>query len=280
MTDPELSAWTAARLPAFEEALGATFATAWPPRLRDACRYPLATGGKRMRPLLCFAAAEAAGGDPRRAMVPAVAVELLHTYSLVHDDLPCLDDDDERRGRPTVHVVYGEALALLAGDALLTEAFAVLATAPADQAGGLVRELAGAAGARGMIAGQAVDIGADGPIEDVTALLRLHGAKTGALIRAAVRMGAIAAGAPPATVEALDEYATAVGLAFQIHDDVLDADQDAAEGGPPSFVKLLGLDGARTAAREHADVACRALAGLPDAGALHALARRIVERSS
>ena len=250
-------------LPAFETALLSRFADARPAALMEACRYPLRTGGKRIRPLLAFAAAQACG-DRRAALGAAVAVELLHTYSLVHDDLPCMDDDDERRGRPTVHKVYNEGVAVLVGDALLTEAFAVLAARAGNRAAQraqLVGELAAAGGAGGMIAGQAYDIGMDGPILDVDRLRVLHRAKTGALIRAAVRMGAIAAGAPAGRLTALTRYAEEVGLAFQVHDDVLDADQDAGrgDGGPPSFVKLLGVDGARAAALTHMEAALAAL---------------------
>jgi geranylgeranyl pyrophosphate synthase len=287
MTDAALAAWTAARLPVLEAALAGCFADAFPPRLQEACRYPISTGGKRIRPLLCLAAAEAVGGDWRTALPAAVALELLHTYSLVHDDLPCMDDDDERRGRPTVHKVYGEGVAVLVGDALLTEAFAVLAAhgqsddPPAPpRSSALVRELARAGGAAGMIAGQGVDIGMDGPVADVEALVRLHRAKTGALLRASVRMGAIAVGADAGALAALSTYGDAVGLAFQVQDDVLDADQDAGDDGPPSFVKLFGLDGARAEAARHATEARAALAGLPSPAALEALARRIVERTN
>jgi geranylgeranyl pyrophosphate synthase len=275
----ELRAWATVRLPPFEAALAATFADAVPATLREACRYPLQTGGKRIRPLLAMAAAEAAGGDWRAALPAAVAIELLHTYSLVHDDLPCMDDDDERRGRPTVHVRFGENVAVLVGDALLTEAFATLAAgayAP-GLATRLVAELARASGAAGMIAGQALDIGMDGPVVHMDSLVRLHRAKTGALIRAAVRMGGLCGGATD--LAAFDAYGDAVGLAFQVQDDLLDADQDADAGGPPSFVKLLGVDGTRTAARTHAEEAIAAVAALPGGDALRALARFTVDRA-
>lgn len=278
MTDA-LAAWAAPRLAVIEAALGETFPDAVPAALRDACRYPLQTGGKRIRPLLALAACEAVGADWRRAVPAALAVELLHTYSLVHDDLPCMDDDDERRGRPTVHVVYGENVAVLVGDALLTESFAMLAGAGYDAALAtrLVRELAGAGGAAGMIGGQALDIGMDGRVEALDPLLRLHRLKTGALIRAAVRMGGLCGGA--SDLDALDAYGDAVGLAFQVQDDVLDADQDADADGPPSFVKLLGIDATRTAARAHAERALAAIAGLPNAEALRMLARFTVDRA-
>lgn len=276
-TDFSLQAWTTGILPLFEARLLAQFATARPDTLVEACRYPLQTGGKRIRPLLTFGAAEAIGGSAEAALDVAVAVELLHTYSLVHDDLPCMDNDDERRGRPTVHKVYGDGVAVLVGDALLTEAFAVLADSA--RAGALVRELAAAGGAAGMIAGQAYDIGMDGPITDVVRLQLLHRAKTGALIRGAVRLGAIAAGAGDTHLEQLTRYAEEVGLAFQVHDDVLDADQDNKPGGPPSFVKLLGLDGARAVARGHMQAALDALVGLPRPEPLAAIAVYTVERS-
>lgn len=274
-----LKAWSAGVLPLFEARLLSRFANARPDALVEACRYPLQTGGKRIRPLLAFGAAEACGGAVQAALDVAVSVELLHTYSLVHDDLPCMDDDDERRGRPTVHKVYGDGVAVLVGDALMTEAFAVLADA--GRAGALVRELAAAGGASGMIAGQAYDIGMDGEIADIDRLRLLHRAKTGALIRGAVRMGAIAAGAGDAHLAALTRYAEEVGLAFQVHDDVLDAEQDAtrASGGPPSFVKLLGVDGATGVARAHMQAALDALVGLPRPEPLAAIAIYTVERS-
>lgn len=275
MTAFDLAAWSEPRLRLVEARLAACFADAWPERLREACHYPLQTGGKRMRPLLCLAAAEAVGGDAGAAVDAAAAVELVHTYSLVHDDLPCMDDDQLRRGRPTVHVVYGEALGVLVGDALLTEAFAVLAaTAHGPR---LAAELARAAGAGGMIAGQVADIA--GGITELDALVRLHRAKTGALLRAAARMGAICAGADPAALAAVDAYGDALGLAFQVHDDLLDADQDAGDDGPPSFVKLLGAAGTAAAARRYADEALDAVAGLRAPQALQALARYTVERS-
>lgn len=274
-----LKTWSASVLPLFEARLRSQFANARPDLLVEACRYPLQTGGKRIRPLLAFGAAEACGGSAQAALDVAVAVELLHTYSLVHDDLPAMDDDDERRGRPTVHKVYGEGVAVLVGDALLTESFAVLADS--GRAGALVRELAAAGGANGMIAGQAYDIGMDGEIADIDRLRILHRAKTGALIRGAVRMAAIAAHASEAHLAALTRYAEEVGLAFQVHDDVLDADQDAARasGGPPSFVKLLGVEAARGVARAHMQAALDALVGLPRPEPLAAIAIYTVERT-
>ncbi len=274
-------AWRRSRNDAIEAALAEAFTDAWPARFREACRYPLQTGGKRVRPLLCLAAAEAVGGDAGpHAMNAAVALELLHTYSLVHDDLPCMDDDALRRGRPTVHVVYGEGTAVLVGDALLTEAFATLGRLPPALVGPMVRELASAGGATGMIAGQAVDVGLDGPVVDRAALERLHRAKTGALLRASVRMGGLAAGADAAALAALTTFGEAVGLAFQVRDDVLDAEQDARVGGPPSFVRLLGLDGAQALARAQVEVAVSAVQGLAAPAHLCALAMLMVERAT
>ncbi len=268
---PSLAAWAAGLVPDFEAALFGRFEDA-DPGFREALRYPLQTGGKRIRPLLAFAAAGALGADPRRALPAALALELVHTYSLVHDDLPAMDDDDLRRGRPTVHKVYGEAMAILVGDALLTEGFAVIAESPA-----MVRELAAAAGAVGMVGGQVLDIA--GGSQDVVSLTRLHARKTGALIRAAARMGGFAAGADARQLEALTRYGEAVGLAFQVADDVLDAEQDAAPEGPPSFVRLLGLAGATAEASRLGDVACGAAEELPAAERLVELARFAVERT-
>jgi farnesyl diphosphate synthase len=278
VTEFSAKEWMSARLAAVEERLDGLFADVTPDLLRDVCRYPLAGGGKRIRPLLCLAAAESVGGDWRGALDAGVAIELVHTYSLVHDDLPCMDDDATRRGRPTAHVKFGEAEALLAGDALQTEAFAILGDLP--KAGALCRELAVAAGARGMVAGQAWDIGMGGPVTTIEALVRLHRAKTGALLRGAARMGGICGGADATALGALDAFGDAIGLAFQVWDDVLDADQDAKLGdsGPPSYVKLLGKDGAIAAARRHAADATAALSPLPNPAALEALARLVVNR--
>ena len=273
-----LADWTALRLPAVEARLAATFPDAWPPLLKEACHYPLQTGGKRIRPLLVLAAAEAVSGKPgdevRDATNAAAAIELVHSYSLVHDDLPCMDDDDERRGRPTVHKKYGENVGVLVGDALLTEAFLVLAGAPAE----VIRGLAHAAGASGMIAGQGADIGLGGKVSTLESLVTLHRGKTGALLRAAVTMGGRCAGADSATIARLDRYGDALGLAFQIHDDLLDADQDEGEDGPPSFVRLLGREGTAAEARRYASIAEAEAEGLPHPQILRALARFTVER--
>jgi geranylgeranyl diphosphate synthase, type II len=280
--DAALAAWAADAVARVDGALGARFGNAWPPRLQEALRYPISTGGKRLRPLLCLAAAEAVSARPAGAaqVGAAIAVELVHTYSLVHDDLPAMDDDALRRGQPTVHVVYGEGPAILVGDALLTEAFAVLAALelPAPVVVALVAELAGASGGAGMIAGQAADIGLGGPVEDLDSLLRLHGAKTGALIRASARMGALAGGADPGELARLSRYGEAVGLAFQLADDVLDADQDEGPDGPPSVLRLLGPAQTLARARSLVDEAVQAVAPLPRPAPLQALARWAVDR--
>jgi geranylgeranyl pyrophosphate synthase len=251
-----------------------------PKQFIDACLYPLETGGKRVCPLLVFAAAESIAGKANDATwAAAVAVEFIHTYSLVHDDLPAMDDDDERRGRPTVHKAFTEGVAILVGDALLTAAFEVL-TRVEDPALAiaLVRELADAAGHRGMIAGQALDIGMDGTTQDLGSLQDVHRRKTGALIRGAVRMGALSVGASPAQLASLTSYGEAVGLAFQLADDVLDADEDAGEDGPPSYVRFFGVDETRRRAEQELDWALASLGRLPNPEALSALAKFIVHR--
>jgi geranylgeranyl diphosphate synthase type II len=272
-----------------------------PARLAEAMRYAVLGPGKRLRPVLAAASAEAIGGaDAARAAVPfGCAIELIHAYSLVHDDLPAMDDDDERRGKPSLHVAYDEALAILTGDALLTEAFTVVANAvPALGRSGaargmqIVAEIASASGADGMVAGQVVDLASEG-LADVTlrTVTAIHRRKTGALIRCAVRVGAIAAGASPARLASLTTYGEALGLAFQIADDVLDATHasdkigrkgggDAARG-KATYPGLLGVDGARRRARRAADDACEALQPLgARAEPLAALVRHVVGRAS
>lgn len=274
-----LQEWAAPRVAAVESALAGLFHDAWPEPFGEMCRYPLLTGGKRIRPLFAFGAFQvASGGDPGRCLPAALSVELIHSYSLVHDDLPCMDDDDERRGQPTVHVRFGENNAVLVGDALLTEAFRVLSRAegldPAVRIR-LVEELATAAGYHGMIGGQARDVGVGGPIADAADLTRLHRGKTGQLIRASVRMGALSGGADAATLASLTSYAEAVGLAFQLADDLLDLDQDVDE---PSFPRLLGEDETRRRCAELAARADAAVVALPRSQPLRDLARFTIER--
>lgn len=218
-----------------------------PNRLHAAMRHAVLLGGKRMRPLLVYASGELLGADPARLDAPAAAVELIHAYSLVHDDLPCMDDDALRRGQPTVHAAFDEATAVLAGDALQSRAFELLAEAPVADATrvALLRTLAGAAGAAGMCGGQALDLDATGNGNSVSvqALKRLHALKTGALIRAAVRMGGLCSDASEARLQALDRFAEAMGLAFQVRDDILDIESDSATLG-----KTAGKDQAQAKA--------------------------------
>jgi farnesyl diphosphate synthase len=241
-----------------------------PQSLHAAMRYAALGGGKRVRALLAYASGELAGADAGLVDHAAVAVELIHAYSLVHDDLPCMDDDVLRRGKPTCHVAYGEAVALLAGDALQTLAFEVLAKAPLSQAQAQIAILAEAAGSHGMAGGQALDLAHVGDALSLNELERMHALKTGALIHAAVRLGAACGRTlDRAQDEALDRYAAAVGLGFQIVDDVLDvegtshslgktAGKDAAQG-KATYVSLLGLDAAKKRVAELRDEAHTAL---------------------
>ncbi|MEP6897134.1 MAG: farnesyl diphosphate synthase, partial [Rhodanobacter sp.] len=203
-----------------------------PAELHRAMRYAVLGGGKRLRPLLVYAAADAVGECGPQLDAAACAVELIHAYSLVHDDLPAMDDDALRRGRPTCHIVFGEAMAILAGDALQALAFEILADHPAGiDAGtalGMLRVLGRACGAEGMAGGQALDLAATGRKLTLKELEHMHACKTGALIRASVRLGALIAGADADVLEALDRYAHAVGLAFQVRDDILDVEGESA----------------------------------------------------
>lgn len=226
-----------------------------------ATRYALSGTGKRVRPILCLLSARALGADPRTALAPALALEMIHTYSLVHDDLPCMDDDALRRGRPSTHVVHGDALALLAGDALLTDAFTLLADAP--RAGDLVRELGGAAGGLGMVQGQALDLywtarqGASRETLDT-----IHRLKTGRLLGAACALGAIAGGGDPEVVGHFRDFGQRVGHAFQIRDDLLDDMGGTGksigkdkEVGKLTYLALMSRSDAETAARELTEAA-------------------------
>jgi geranylgeranyl diphosphate synthase type II len=207
-----------------------------PPIIHEAMRYSVFAGGKRLRPMLALFGCEAVGGTPEDAMPGAAALELIHTYSLVHDDLPAMDDDDFRRGRPTCHKVYGEAIAILAGDALLTHAFQVLADqaaagVPAPRRLRMIAEVAAAAGSVGMVGGQTMDIQAEGKTLDPATLLTLHSKKTGALLRVSLRVGGLAGGADEAALGHLTRYGERLGLAFQIVDDILDIEGNSAEMG-------------------------------------------------
>lgn len=237
-----------------------------PSNLSAAMRHAVLTGGKRLRPVLCLAAAEAVGGNHAPALYPACAVELLHAYTLVHDDLPCMDNDLTRRGQPTVHVKYGEAVAVLAGDALLTLAFETLARTPESRPGltaRLVGELAAAAGASGVIAGQVEDVGFAGSVsrETIESVFR-H--KTADLFRAAVRLGALTANADAAVLDKLSEFADGLGMAFQITDDLLDAaEKNADKHGELSCLCVMTEDSARAWAASQTSAALSALQGLP-----------------
>ena len=203
-------------------------ATERPGTIHEAMRYAVFAGGKRLRPVLCIAAAEACGGVAADALAPACAVELMHTYSLVHDDLPAMDDDDLRRGRPTCHKVYGEGMAVLCGDALLTEAFLVLSQAPVTKRYGTrehISELAETGGSRKLIGGQVMDLEGEGKPLAKKDLVRIHEAKTAALLTASLRLGAMAADATPRKLEALTSFGYHLGLAFQVIDDILDVTQ-------------------------------------------------------
>lgn len=242
-------------------------------QLFSAMRYSVTIGGKRVRPVLAYASCEALGGQPEEADVAAAAVELVHAYSLIHDDLPAMDNDDLRRGQPTCHRAYDEATAILAGDALQAEAFELLSAAehiPAQTRLRMVQLLASAAGPRGMVGGQAIDLAAVGQMLDVQTLEDMHRHKTGALISASVQLGALASDkADEQQLQALDTYAGAIGLAFQVQDDILDVEGDTSVLGKqqgadaarekPTYPALLGLQGAHDLATELRDQATAAL---------------------
>ena len=300
----DFAAWQSAQLARVEQALDAWVPPQAPAGLGQAMRYAVQGGGKRLRPLLALAACEAVEGAPQAALRAACAVELIHAYSLVHDDMPCMDNDVLRRGKPTVHVQFGQAQALLAGDALQALAFEILtpepsaaasADMPAAMQAALCRLLARAAGADGMAGGQAIDLASVGLPLTEPELRAMHRRKTGALLLASVRMGAACAAhpLPAAALQALDAYGQALGLAFQVVDDVLDVTADSAllgktagkdaAAGKPTYVSLLGLEAARQLAADllaQAENALNALqaSGLAHTQPLHALARQVVQR--
>jgi geranylgeranyl diphosphate synthase type II len=269
---------------------------AWPATIHRAVRYSLFAGGKRIRPLLVLAASDAVGGARADAMPLACAVEMIHTYSLIHDDLPAMDNDDLRRGKPTSHKVFGEAIAILAGDALLTRAFHLMAELPAEAPVDAVRRrlrataiLGEACGTTGLIGGQVVDLESEGRKVAAAELEALHRAKTGALLGACVVGGAVLAGADAATLERLERYARGIGLAFQIVDDVLDATEGAEKLGKTAgkdqaaqkatYVGIHGLEQARALAAHELAASLEALQPMGAAAeALRALARAIVDR--
>ncbi len=292
-----LDAYLKQRIELVERALAQSVAEPDGPaaKLFEAMRYSLMAGGKRLRPILALASCEAVGGTVEAATGLACALEMIHTYSMIHDDLPCMDDDDLRRGKPTNHKVYGEAMATLAGDALLTDAFRVLARStarkvPAATVLGVVAELAEAAGSFGMVAGQAIDIMSEGQAIELGQLEYLHARKTGALFMAAVRGGAMLGGANVVQLDQLTAYARALGLAFQVIDDILDVEASTEQmgkrthkddaHGKATYPALLGLEESRALARELERRALDALGSFDDrARPLRAIASYVVERN-
>ncbi|MCX8496038.1 MAG: polyprenyl synthetase family protein [Akkermansiaceae bacterium] len=273
-----LKSYLAARAAEVDQALDAFLPKAKqrPLTIHAAMRYSVFSGGKRLRPVLCLAAAEACGGDPAEALAPACAVELMHTYSLVHDDLPAMDDDDLRRGRPTCHKVYGEGMAVLCGDALLTESFAVLAhTVPTQRYStrDYLAEFASTGGSTKLIGGQVMDLEGEGKKLTRRDLMQIHEAKTAALLTTALRLGAMTANATPAKLKALTEFGHALGLAFQVIDDILDVTQTTEVLGKTAgkdaavekatYPAILGLEAAR---KEAATLTTRAMSSLKPLG--------------
>ena len=266
-----------------------------PQRLHEAMRYAAQGGGKRIRPLLVYAAGQLGESSAQKTEMldaAAVAVECIHAYSLVHDDMPCMDDDDLRRGRPTVHKAFDEATALLVGDALQTRAFEVLANSPGDANARLqmIVCLAAASGSRGMAGGQAIDLESVGKKLDLAGLQQMHAMKTGTLLSCAVELGGIAAKLNADQLKQLNQYSNALGLAFQIVDDVLDATADSqtlgktagkdAAANKPTYVTLMGLDYAQQQAKELQEIAMRSLDGFGNqAQALKDLALLVVNRA-
>ena len=288
--DPRLARWLQRVEARIETTLPATDAS--PQALHAAMRHAALGGGKRLRPMLVYAAGAAVQADEDLLDAPAAAVELVHAFSLVHDDLPAMDDDDLRRGRPTVHVAFDEATAILAGDALQAQAFSLLAEetrAPHALRVAWLATLANATGGAGMCGGQALDMAGTGASLALEELERLHALKTGALIRAAVRMGALAGTNDAAVLQPLDDFAAALGLAFQIRDDLLDIEASSEQLGKTAgkdqaqdkstYPSLLGADGAREALARQVARMDDILAGMGgDREPLRALARLAVER--
>lgn len=257
-----------------------------PGTIHAAMRYCVFAGGKRLRPVLCIAAAEACGGNRNDALPAACALELMHTYSLVHDDLPCMDDDDLRRGRPTCHKVYGEGMAVLCGDALLTEAFAVLARSKTVE---MIAELASAGGSRKLIGGQVLDLDGEGKSLSLEELIRIHEAKTAALLTTSVRLGAMSANADETQIAALTKFGHALGLAFQVIDDILDVTQTTENLGKTAgkdaavakatYPAVMGLEESRAEAARLTAEALEALAVFGENGSrLREIAERMLLR--
>ena len=265
-----------------------------PASLHRAMRYAVFGGGKRLRPVLCLAAAEACGGEISEAMAAACAVECVHTYSLIHDDLPCMDDDDLRRGRPTTHKVFGEAVAVLAGDALLTVAFEILARTRKTKrydAGDLVAELARAAGSLFLVGGQVADMEAENRLTKPEELVFIHPGKTAAMVAASLRLGAMTANATTAKVEAIGKFGESLGLAFQIVDDILDITQTSeqlgksagkdAAAGKATYPAVFGIEKSRREAARLTKAARKALEPFgKKADFLHAIADQLLGREN
>jgi len=299
MNPSEFDLWMRAELDTVERALQRWVPLAAPAGLGEAMRYGVLDGGKRLRPLLVMAACEAAAGDRSAALRAGVAVELIHAYSLIHDDMPCMDDDVLRRGKPTVHVKFGEAQAMLAGDAMQALAFEVLTPAASDADGvapvlqaRLCGLLARAAGHEGMAGGQAIDLASIGVPLNESQLRDMHRRKTGALLQASVLMGAACGELPAKAWDALSLYGAAIGLAFQVVDDILDVTQASetlgktagkdVDANKPTYVSVLGLDGAIGQAQTLRERAQDALAGsgLRHTARLSLLADLVVDRQN
>ncbi|MFK7909101.1 MAG: polyprenyl synthetase family protein [Akkermansiaceae bacterium] len=290
----DLKPWLKAKQKEVDAALGRFLPreNARPSTIHKAMRYSVFAGGKRLRPILCLAAAEACGGNTDHALAPACATEVMHTYSLVHDDLPCMDDDDLRRGRPTSHKVFGEGMAVLTGDALLTEVFTIIAQTPPTKRYGVrdyVEEIAITGGSKKLIGGQVLDLEGEGKKLTKKDLVRIHEAKTAALLTASVRLGAMTANATPRRLEALTTFGYNLGLAFQVIDDILDVTQTTEMLGKTAgkdeavdkstYPAILGLKKSRQEAARLTKKALDALKPLgKKATRLEQIARYLLDR--
>lgn len=290
----DLKSWLKAKQKEVDEALSSYLPSenATPKSIHKAMRYSVFAGGKRLRPLLCLAAAEACGGELEDALAPACATEVMHTYSLVHDDLPCMDDDDLRRGRPTSHKVFGEGMAVLTGDALLTEVFIIIAQTPVTERYGVkayLEEIAITGGSKKLIGGQVLDLEGEGKELGEKDLIRIHENKTAALLTTSVRLGAMTANATPDKLEALTTFGYNLGLAFQVIDDILDVTQTTEVLGKTAgkdeavdkstYPAILGLEESRNEAARLTKKALNSLEVFGEKGArLEQIARYLLER--
>ncbi|MBT8038189.1 MAG: polyprenyl synthetase family protein [Verrucomicrobiae bacterium] len=290
----DLQPWLKAQQKQVDTALGGFLprASAAPRTIHKAMRYSVFAGGKRLRPILCLAAAEACGGETEHALAPACATEIMHTYSLVHDDLPCMDDDDLRRGRPTSHKIFGEGMAVLTGDALLTEVFTIIAQTPSCkryEVKDYVMEIASTGGSRRLIGGQVLDLEGEGQSLSKQNLIRIHEAKTAALLTSSVRLGGMTANATPRKLDALTTFGYNLGLAFQVIDDILDVTQTTEMLGKTAgkdeavakstYPAILGLEKSRNEAARLTRKALKALDVFGKKGKrLEQIARYLLER--